>query len=137
MKRNIFGVVVIIIVVLGFWYFMDTDTPEEVPENGLTYIKVAEPVVTETVTRPFACAPDGEATELRRIEDSLYCVHIASEGAAGSVYHTFTYDTPAGSATDSTTFTLRYVQCTNYDEPKQSACMEEQDTFSPDSLVIN
>lgn len=76
-------------------------------------------------------------TELHRVEDRAYCVHETSEGAAGSIYTEYAY-TPVGGTQANTVmvkFTLRSVQCLNYDDPQQSVCLQERSTFSPDRLA--
>jgi hypothetical protein len=64
-----------------------------------------------------------------------YCVTKVSDGAAGSTYTQYAYATAEGNdKTKIFTFTLRFVQCMNYDDPEQAECLSERDTFYPDSF---
>jgi hypothetical protein len=97
----------------------------------------------------FSCAEGGSEimqagiTSKETINGRVYCVTKESEGAAGSVYTKYAYATsidlsnpPAeGSATATLAFTLRSVQCANYDDPKKTACENERASFSADSLA--
>lgn len=74
-------------------------------------------------------------TGQRVIDGKNYCVTVVSEGAAGSVYNQYAYSLGAGDEQIIMTFSLKFVQCLNYDEPKQSDCLAEQGNFSPDSMV--
>lgn len=95
------------------------------------YITAVEWPTTSTVSnKPYACA-----AEKHTINGREYCVSAESEGAAGSVYTTYTYQWPQGNQTASVSFVLRHVQCANYDEPKQSECKQEQAAFNVDSAV--
>jgi hypothetical protein len=64
-----------------------------------------------------------------------YCVTKQSEGAAGSVYTTYQYETALGDSIATVLFTLRTPQCLNYDNPQQSACISEQTGFDVDVLA--
>lgn len=66
-----------------------------------------------------------------------YCRTIETEGAAGSVYTTYTYSRALESEnkTVAINFTLRTVQCANYDDPQKTACEKEQQTFVVDALA--
>lgn len=96
-----------------------------------TYIHPVEwPPSIQLIAQPFSCE-----TIPRTLGGRMYCVNESGEGAAGSTYTTYTYAT----AEDATsirvyTFTLRSVQCYNYDDPEQSACLAERAVFNPDSL---
>lgn len=70
-------------------------------------------------------------TGTKLIGNSEYCYREESEGAAGSTYVTYVYARGAHELT----FTLRYPQCANYDEPSQSSCKLEQETFDVDTLA--
>jgi hypothetical protein len=71
----------------------------------------------------------------REINGHKYCVYAHSEGAAGSVYTDYQYVTENDGKAFTLSFTLRYVQCYNYDDPKQSECQAEREIFDLDSLV--
>jgi hypothetical protein len=91
--------------------------------------------------KAFVCNPSGNEirpggqTELRLVDNRSYCVTTESEGAAGSTYTSYTYEFPQDNQTGIITFTLRFVQCQNYDEPKASACESERSAFDMDGTV--
>jgi hypothetical protein len=64
-----------------------------------------------------------------------YCVTKQSEGAAGSIYTQYAYAFPDGTGTAIFTFTLRAVQCANYDDPKKTECENERAAFDPDGIM--
>lgn len=70
----------------------------------------------------------GETSEVS-VNGHTYCVTRASEGAAGSMYTQYAYARAAGDKTEILTFSLRFVQCGNYDEPNKTACESERSAF--------
>lgn len=103
--------------------------PEKLPTS---YINTAEwPPQIKVLNGPYVCTTKAE----RVIDGKKFCVTEEAEGAAGSTYTTYTYISQFGNKALSTTFTLRAVQCANYDEPKASECTMERASFSVDSLV--
>lgn len=91
--------------------------------------------------KSFVCNPSGNEiqqsgrSELRLVDDRSYCVTKESEGAAGSVYTSYTYEFPQNNQTGVLAFTLRFVQCQNYDEPKASECENERLAFDIDGII--
>lgn len=73
--------------------------------------------------------------EQRVVNSRIYCVESQNEGAAGSVYSTYTYITPKNGDLASITFTLRYPNCGNYNEEENLACTNERQAFDLDSIV--
>lgn len=76
------------------------------------------------------------------LSDREYCVQTTSEGAAGSVYNTHTYSTHTYSTyltdydkTVFLTFTVKYIECTNYDTQDMEACKKENETFNLDVMI--
>ena len=69
------------------------------------------------------------------INNNKYCRSIISEGAAGSVYNTYTYDFIKKDNTVSLTFSTRQPQCMNYDNPKQTECLDEVKSIDIDNVV--
>ncbi len=69
-------------------------------------------------------------TKKETINGRTYCVTKESEGAAGSVYAQYAYAFPFDSKTAIFTFTLRYPQCTNYDEPNKTMCENQWQEFN-------
>lgn len=64
--------------------------------------------------------------------DKVYCVSVSSEGAAGSVFKTYTYSTELNGELLSINFTAQFPQCLNYDNPQQGQCLIEQPKFEVD-----
>lgn len=107
-----------------------------------TYISPANwPPQIEASTQPFECEvgsqeiADQGQTEERIINGRPYCVTQATEGAAGSIYTTYTYVFEQGGEVVNVRFSLRYSQCYNYDEPEQGECQTERESFDVDALV--
>lgn len=76
----------------------------------------------------------GITTE-RMLGDRIVCVTDMSEGAAGSVYHTYTYTASEQGDAFSYSFAVQEVQCMNYDEPERSECQAAQQVFNPDDIA--
>lgn len=154
-KASIIGLVVIAVIVGGFWYAKNKNIalPKqniEVPPNlyydttwTSTYITAETwpPVVTFEAGQ-FSCVESGDVvmpqgkTTQKSIDGKPYCVTVSSEGAAGSVYLTYTYKTLGGDGiVAQATFTIKEVQCVNYDDPEKTACQTERDLFDIDILA--
>jgi len=72
---------------------------------------------------------------IRLVDNRQYCVAADSAGAAGSTFTDYIYTTERQGKLISLSFTVRYVQCLNYDESKQNECTKERETFDLDSVV--
>ena len=89
----------------------------------------------------FYCAEGGSEVlqhglmEKVTIAGREYCRTKESEGAAGSIYTTYTYAFPKDGKVFSLLFTLRFVQCDNYDDPNKSECKAERAAFNPDKTL--
>ncbi len=95
------------------------------------------------VSETFSCT-DGERKntdgllakyEQHTVGDRVYCVTKETKGAARSTYITYEYTTTQGDFVAHVVFTLRFPQCMNYNEPRQSACKTEQASYDIDGLV--
>ncbi|OHA66107.1 MAG: hypothetical protein A2672_01135 [Candidatus Wildermuthbacteria bacterium RIFCSPHIGHO2_01_FULL_49_22b] len=114
---------------------------------GTNYISVVDwPPKLEVLTEEFSCTEAGEETSRagrtnkQIIGGREFCVTTESEGAAGSVYTMYAYGFDGGGETVVFTFSLKFVQCDNYDEPDQSLCKNERTRFDPGvtvSLIAN
>ncbi len=87
-------------------------------------------------THPFTCneagletARAGQTTQ-NIINNHTYCITRESEGAAGSTYTHYAYARARDNATAILTFSMRLVQCGNYDEPKKTECETERARFN-------
>ncbi len=108
------------------------------------YIKVQNetwPPEVRTINEGFTCK-DGtgigygtHTTTKKTFGSHEYCITTSSEGAAGSTYTNYTYRTPTSSGSKEISFTLRFIECMNYDEPEQKACKAERIEFNVDSLA--
>jgi len=113
-------------------------------ELSTKYITDEEwPPKIELIPGEFKCLNSVDSIGINaRVDEKIingrtYCVTIKSEGAAGSTYTTYTYDTAGepGEIVRITT-TLRFVQCENYNNPKKSECKQEQAVFSPNITIL-
>ena len=109
---------------------------------GTEYIHTVDwPPQVRLEKGPFTCERSGTETERagltepKRINGRTYCVSRVTEGAAGSVYTMYAYATPAGNAVLVLTFSLRAVQCGNYDEGQRAECERERSAFSVDPTI--
>jgi len=137
----------------GWKVFTDTKTgisfqyPEELSTQYIT--KVDWPSVISVISQPFSCTEAGSEvlpagkTAQQVIDGRTYCVTRESEGAAGSTYTSYTYATSinpnnssqAGNETIIFTFSFRFVQCANYDDPQKTVCENERIAFNVDNLI--
>lgn len=102
-------------------------------ELQTTYIHTADWPPKFTVTNGvFICKDTGIVTIINRQQ---YCVIKESQGAAGSTYTNYSYSTQKDGKLVTLTFTLRFPQCGNYNDPQKTACENERTTFNLDSIV--
>jgi len=107
------------------------------------YISTVEwpPVINISTDQQLDCQETPPESSLvsrtirRQVDDRIYCVQAFSEGAARSVYTEYSYSSLWNGSIVSCNFTLRYPQCYNYDEPKQTECKKERETFDLDGVV--
>lgn len=96
-------------------------------------VSVSDMAYNCPVTDATSSLPD--RTTERKVDNRTYCVTATSEGAAGSVFTDYTYSTLKDGKLINISFTLRYPQCYNYDDPQKSACEGERETFDLDSVI--
>lgn len=114
--------------------------PESLTAKYIT-TAVWPPKVAFLASNQLACEETPAESSLptrvarRLVGAKEYCVSASSEGAAGSVFTEYTYTTAWQGKIISLDFTLQYPQCYNYDEPKQSECTQERESFDLDGLV--
>lgn len=114
---------------------------------GTAYVSTVDwPPIASIIDQPFTCtqagseiAPAGQ-TKQQTINNRAYCVTKESQGAAGSIYTQYAYAFAGDSVGQANktvifTFSLRFVQCANYDDPQKIACQNEQASFSPDNTM--
>lgn len=115
------------------------------PKQLLTkYIHPVEwPPKMTVISGTFNCVESGTAitqtgkTEKRIIASTTYCVTYLNNGAAGSTYTDYTYKTLKNNNVVTVTFSLRAVQCANYDDPNKTECENERKTFNIDNIINN
>lgn len=113
------------------------------PETLLTkYIDIVDwPPHVQVLNDAFTCTEAGTEiartgkTEKRIVDNRTYCVTTATEGAAGSIYTQYAYAFPKDAKTIIFTFSLKAVQCGNYDEPKKTECEDEREFFDLDRII--
>ncbi len=107
------------------------------------YISAAEwpPVVTiktgvySCKTTPPEISSISAITSERLVDHRTYCVAVKHEGAAGSVYSSYTYVTARDGKLIDVGLALRYSNCGNYDEEQNKACTGEREAFDLDATV--
>ncbi len=107
------------------------------------YISVVEwPPIVKIETGTFSCKTTpqevssmSDITSQRVVDDRIYCVNVKHEGAAGSVYSSYTYTTARNGQLVEVSFTLRYPNCDNYDEEQNKDCAGERETFDLDATI--
>jgi membrane-bound inhibitor of C-type lysozyme len=99
------------------------------------------PPQIQVLDKKFTCnetgveiAQGGQTVKIT-VDNREYCVTKSSEGAAGSTYTQYAYTFPKNGQTITLTFTLRTVQCGNYDDPQKTACEQERESFDLDGVV--
>jgi len=107
--------------------------PETLPE---VYIHTVDwPPKLQVVPGPFTCTEGGNAdaragkTSKVTIDGHAYCRTEVTEGAAGSIYTQYAYARERDGQVVIMTFSLRFEQCANYEEPKKTACETERANF--------
>jgi len=107
------------------------------------YISVVDwPPVVKVETETFSCKTTpqevssmSDITSKRMVDNRIYCVNVKHEGAAGSVYSSYTYTTTKNDNLVKVSFTLQYPNCNNYDEEQSKVCSSEREAFDIDSTV--
>lgn len=105
------------------------DFPEEL---DTAYVSGAEwpPTITMSAL-PLVC----DEGEMRQIHDRDYCIQEMDEGAAGSVFTTYSYSTVHNKEVVTLSFVLREISCDNYDSPQREECKQEQESFDVETLI--
>ncbi|MDB5260627.1 MAG: hypothetical protein JWN37_858 [Candidatus Nomurabacteria bacterium] len=101
------------------------------------------PPILQATDEVFDCTEAGSETasggitKVQLINGHTYCVTKRSEGAAGSMYTMYAYTFPYNPKEVALTFTfsLRFIQCGNYDEPNKTTCENERATFDIGKIV--
>jgi len=122
----------------------DQDITFQYPKELLAkYVSVVEwPPVVRIETEKFSCKTTpqevsslSDITSERMVDNRTYCVNIKNEGAAGSVYSSYTYTTAKNNNIVKISFTLQYPNCNNYETDQNKACVSERETFDLDFLI--
>lgn len=113
--------------------------PESLPTK---YISTTDwPPKVQVINQLFACTEAGLETSRagqttkQEINNHTYCVTKVIGGAAGSVYAQYAYAFPNNNKTVILTFSLRFVQCGNYDAAQKEACESERKSFDISDIV--
>lgn len=111
---------------------------------SLKYIELVEwPPQIHSFDESYSCIPGGNEfeqegiTEEKIIERHSYCVTKVTEGSLGNYYTRYSYaSAQEAQGVNILTFSLRFSQCANYNEPQQRECEQEQTDFDPDTLYL-
>ncbi len=93
---------------------------------------ISDPEIT-VLSNDFICL---ESMQMTSILGNQYCTSTTEEGAAGSIFSTYTYVFDSSDKKLSLTFTTRKPQCLNYDSPQADECQKEISVFDADKLFI-
>lgn len=111
-------------------------------ELATEYIRAFDwPPQVQLLDEPLTCNNAGSEvvgagqTMEKTINGRDYCITKISNGAAGSTYTQYAYAFQKNGGTAILTFTIRSVQCGNYDDPKKTACETERNAFSIDGII--
>lgn len=111
-------------------------------ELNTKYIHIHEwPSATKIEKKNFICEETAitsslsETTTQKLINNRMYCVNVINEGAAGSVYSSYTYTTFEDGNLFKINFILRYSSCGNYSEKENQDCINEREIFNVDLIV--
>lgn len=97
---------------------------------------VAWPPKVQLVSEVYACDTlSASKAEHIIVSGHDYCKTIMKGAAAGSAYTEYSYSFKQGAQTAVLSFTLRFPQCMNYDEPRAMECKTAQKSFDADSLA--
>lgn len=91
-------------------------------------------------TGQIKCEDDLLSSQAKRevkktINDLDYCLKASSEGAAGSVYTSYSYQTIVDRNIISFNFLAVYPQCGNFSEAERLECEQERESYDLDILV--
>ncbi len=107
-----------------------------------TYLHPVDwPPQVQILDEAFSCNEAGVEieragkTSLHTINGTTYCVTKVTEGAAGSTYTQYAYIFQKEEQLVLLTFTFKFVQCANYDEPQMTECLDERETFDIDPII--
>jgi hypothetical protein len=149
MNKKTFGTIILVIILIITIYIVAnkketispitqtaTSTPTETfSTSTYKYINFFDwPPQIEISNNKYSCVETSTTTELI-INSSKYCRSIISEGAAGSIYNTYTYTFAKEDQTKALTFSTRQPQCMNYDNPKQTECLSEIKNIDMDNII--
>lgn len=113
-------------------------------EFGITYTHPVEwPPQIEVNASAYTCTPGGTEideigkTEKKKINGQEFCKTVQIEGAAGSVYRTYRYETQQDGAHLVLSFATQSSQCDNYPGAEKTTCQDEALYFDLDSVIYS
>ncbi len=111
-------------------------------EFGITYTRpVTWPPQIAISTDAYTCTPGGTEidetgkTEKRNVNGQEFCKTVQIEGAAGSVYRTYRYQTMQDGAHLVLSFATQSAQCANFPGAEKTTCENEALYFDLDSVI--
>lgn len=150
--------ILLVLIVSGIAYYSKGRTGNNIPNTpvsdikdnpslsfpkdlGTKYITAVDwPPIVQVVDAPFDCdttlsVPEGEKIRKVAVNNHTYCVDELTEGAAGSTYIQYGYMFPKDNNVTILAFTLKEVQCGNYNDPEKSVCEKERQNFNIDKFI--
>lgn len=103
------------------------------PEKlDMKYVRVVSwPPLVSVSLKFIPCTSSKDATQRNKIEsrtigDRTYCVTTENEGAAGSMYTSYSYSFEKNEKYFTLNFSIKSVECSNYDSPEKDQCAKER-----------
>ena len=115
--------------------------PEDISTN---YIQTLDwPPKVQVISGPFACVDVGEPnaqtgqTLIRKINNHDYCVTTVTNHTTDSTYYQYAYERQIQNKILYFTFSLKFADCTKYDDLERNSCKKEEAEFNIDNLLDN
>ena len=155
MNKNFLIILIVVFLAIAIYFYINEnkESQEQLGEGTLVFEEIKglntkyisgqtwPPQITVSEASELVCnqtAMESSVSE-RVYKDNVngqeYCVTASSQGAAGSVYTEYSYSTIKFDKLVTLDFTLRFVNCYNYDGAEQTACISERETFNPSNNI--
>lgn len=113
-------------------------------EFGVTYTHPVDwPPHVEVIENAYTCTPGGTEideegkTEKKKVNGQEFCKTVQVEGAAGSVYRNYVFQTVADDKHIMLSFSTQSSQCDNYPAAEKTTCQNEAMFFDLDSVIYS
>ena len=115
--------------------------PEDISTN---YIAISDwPPKVQVISGPFACVDAGEPnaqtgqTLPKKINNHDYCVTTVTNHTIDSTYYQYAYERQIQDKILYFTFSLKFTDCTEYDNLDRNSCKKEETELNIDNLLDN